>query len=339
MVEQPGSVVEGLLAALEETDDEVREATFVARRPVTVLGLLASRLGGRTEDALLALLSESGRLGGEASPERALRPGDEAVLRYVAREPRVPVTWAVLHEDTHLLLIDKGPGFPIHPAGVFLHRTLVRALREAGYVDVRPAHRLDRETSGVVALARTDEALALIRRAWASGAVRKTYLAVTEPAPPWSEAEIDLALGPDPTPGSPRARQAAGVEGGKHAVTGVRVLRRSETAALVECAPRTGRLHQIRAHLAAVGCPIVGDKLYRQGGEPFRLLAEGRLTRERVRTLGHPRQALHARSLTVPHPSGVTVTAQAPLPPDLVDLLAALGLGEESAQPPREVTR
>lgn len=316
-----------LYAALGRCDEHIREVRFVARGEGTVATLLAARLRGWPPHAVTAALVESAALGGEGDGARALGPGDAVCLLHRVREPRVPVRWTVVYEDEHLVVVDKGPGFPVHPAGAFVERTLLRSLRAAGYEGVRPAHRLDRETSGLVVLARDGETLSALQAAWQRGEVGKRYLAVVAPAPRWESRVIDLPVGP--APGPEAVRQGVG-PGGRPARTEMTVLRRGQgepglgEAALVACTPTTGRQHQLRVHLAAAGCPLVGDKLYRGDGATYLRVAKGLATEAEVRALGHPRHALHAAELLLPGPPPLHL--EAPLPPDLLSLLARLGL-------------
>ena len=165
----------------------------------------------------------------------------------------------------------------------------------------------------------------IIKQAFATKeVVKKEYLAVVHGQPPWDrEATIDLPLRisqpGDPTR-LPHVRMLAG-PGGSTAITRVRVEQRGTDHALVRCTLVTGRQHQIRAHLAAVGFPIVGDKLYAHGDDAFIRFCDEGLVPDLAALFVLPRHALHAARVTFPRPAGGAVTAEAPLPPDLARLV------------------
>jgi 23S rRNA pseudouridine1911/1915/1917 synthase len=184
-------------------------------------------------------------------------------------------------------------------------------------------HRLDRETSGLVLFARNRSARAEISRQFEELAVRKSYLALVEGELDEGEGTIRLPLGRDPRS---RVEIKKGVRkdlDGRPAVTAWRVRQRLSGRTLVELHPRTGRQHQLRAHLAAIGHPIVGDKLYHGGDDLFLRSLEGDLSPEDLASLGHDRQALHAWRLGLQHPAtGEPLDLEAPLWPDIAELLA-----------------
>ncbi len=168
-------------------------------------------------------------------------------------------------------------------------------------------HRLDRETSGVTVLARTPAAAAALAEAFRTGGPEKTYLALTARAPAPAEGRIDLALGKDPARAGLRRVDPAG----DAAATRYRTLRAGPSAALVEARPETGRTHQIRVHLAALGAPLLGDPRY---GGP-----------RRVGEVSIPRVMLHARRLELIHPeTGAPIAFEAPVPEDFLAAEAAL---------------
>ncbi len=227
-------------------------------------------------------------------------------------QPDVPL--AVLHVDPQLVAVDKVAGMPSHPLEPGERGTVVNALvarypecadasedpREGGLV-----HRLDTLTSGVLLAARDPAAWRAVRDAFTERRVEKVYLAVVT-GPVADAGDIDLPL----RHRGDHVEPALG-GGGREALTGFRVLSRSGDAALLEVRIQTGVLHQIRAHLAAVGAPVLGDVAY--GGR---------------RHPGLGRFFLHAARLGLAHPvSGARLDVVAPLPGELAHVLAALGLG------------
>jgi 23S rRNA pseudouridine1911/1915/1917 synthase len=261
-------------------------------------------------------------------PATIVAANDHYVIRRPAQpEPPCPRDLGVLVTDPRLLVIDKPAGLPVHASAKFYFNTLTRVLAERfpDEPELQICHRLDRETSGCLVVARDRAAAAAIKQAFATkDRVTKQYLAVVHGQPPWdTEHTIDLALrvaGPgDPTK-LPHVRMLAG-PGGLPAITRVRVERRAADYALVRCTLVTGRQHQIRAHLAAVGFPIVGDKLYAHGDDAFMRYCSDGLVPELARLFVLPRHALHAARVTFPHPDGGAITADAPLPGDLARLV------------------
>jgi 23S rRNA pseudouridine1911/1915/1917 synthase len=235
----------------------------------------------------------------------------------------VPRSFTVLAEDDTFLAIDKPAGLPIHTTAKFYRNTLTAVLRERYPEEhLQVCHRIDRETSGVLLVARGPEAASLLKRAFARRLVKKSYLAIVHGVPP-SEGTIDLPLKLLDTP----THLMMGVRpDGLPSVTRYRVLERFAAHALVEAAPETGRQHQIRVHLAALGHPIVGDKIYRASERQFMAFCDGGMTTELLAAFdGLERQALHAHRLTFPHPrTKAAVTVESPLPEDLRRYLAGL---------------
>jgi len=238
-------------------------------------------------------------------------------------EPEVPRRFDVLFEDDHVLAIDKPAGLPIHPTAKFWRNTLTALLRER-YPGQRlqVAHRIDRETSGVLLVARGDVAASWLKRAFARRAVSKSYLALVKGLPP-DEGRIDVPIKLLDTPSHVMMGRA---EDGLAAVTRFRVVRRFARHALCEAFPETGRQHQIRVHLATIGYPIVGDKLYGAGERLFMQSCDEGLTPELLALFdGLPRHALHAHRLTFPHPATrEPMTVESPLPADIAGYMASL---------------
>jgi len=254
--------------------------------------------------------------------------GEHYVIRRPAPpEPPCPRTFTVVHEDARMRIIDKPAGLPVHASAKFYFNTLTRVLSERypAEPELQICHRLDRETSGVLVLARDKEAAAFLKDAIGrKDRTTKQYLAVVHDQPPWdTEAVLDtplrLATEADDTR-LPHVRMLPDPRG-LEAITRVIVEQRAGTYALVRCTLVTGRQHQIRAHLAAAGFPIVGDKLYTHGDDAFIEYCDEGMTPELAAMFVIPRHALHAARITLPHPEGGTVTGAAPLPADLAQLL------------------
>jgi 23S rRNA pseudouridine1911/1915/1917 synthase len=275
--------------------------------------------------------------GRTCKPATAVAAGDVFVLRRAARpEPPCPRAIAILAEDPRFIVVDKPAGLPVHATAKFYFNTLTTVLRER-FGDDAPqiCHRLDRETSGALVCARDRAAAAVIKGAFADKKVEKTYLAIVHGQPPFpdeddpapdAEIAIPLALASvDDDTALPGVRMVAARPGRADALpslTRVRVLRRTARHALVRCCPVTGRQHQIRAHLALAGHPIVGDKLYAHGDALFRRFCDTGLTPELAATFELPRQALHAHVVVFPHPEKPEeVRVVSPLAPELLAFL------------------
>lgn len=261
-------------------------------------------------------------------PGILVRCKDSVVIqRPVPGEPEVPRSFEILAEDECFMAVDKPAGLPVHPTARFFHGTLTSVLRERYGPDSQlvPAHRLDRETSGILLVARGKQPERLLKEAFRRKTVHKVYLAVVhgeikEPK------EIDLPLGPSLT-SSIRIKMGVRADG-LAARTVFRPLAWGEASGrftVIEASPMTGRQHQIRAHLEALGHPIVGDKIYGVPDEVFlRYIDEG-MTSELMDRLLLPRHALHSYRITFPHPAtGLPVTLQAPVPGDLVRFMSSL---------------
>jgi 23S rRNA pseudouridine1911/1915/1917 synthase len=277
-------------------------------------------------------------------PETLIWPGLKFALRKRApgddgEPPPIPV----IYQDTALLVVDKPAHLALHPTARYHLSTLTHALatrhRNAEGQKPDPAHRLDRETSGLVACGRAPWATKRLKAAFAARQVGKTYLALCEGSPAADSFAIELPLAVGTERVKVKMRVAAE---GMASATDCAVVSRlrddgGRSLTLVRCTPRTGRQHQLRAHLAAVGLPLVGDKLYGADEGIFLRLAESGtgpvpagtwdpliLPRERA-ALRLTRHALHAETLTVPHPeTSERMSFSAPVPADMAGLLASL---------------
>lgn len=266
-------------------------------------------------------------------PAMGVRPGEVVLIERPAPvEPEVPRDFRVLAEDDTFLAIEKPAGLPIHATAKFYRNTLTALLRERYPTEaLQVCHRLDRETSGVMLIARGPEAGSRLKQAFARRRVDKTYLALVHGVPSPQTGVIDR---PMKLLDSPSRIMMGVAEDGLPAVTAYEVARSFRTHALLGCAPRTGRQHQIRVHLASIGHPIVGDKMYRASERLFMEFCDGGLTPALLEAFdGLPRHALHAHRLTFPHPrTGAAITVESPLPPDLVSYLEGLEAGQPGAE-------
>lgn len=263
--------------------------------------------------------------GRPARPSSGVRGGEIIVLEKPAPvEPPAPRELPVLASDETFIAFDKPAGLTIHTTAKYWRNTVTALLRER-YPDekLQVCHRIDRETSGVLLVARGPEAASFLKQAFARRAVTKSYLALVHGVPGAAEGVIDRPLA---LRDSRSKLMMAVTEGGLPSVTRYRVLRAFAEHALIEAQPQTGRQHQIRVHLAALGHPIVGDKLYRASEEAFMAYHDGGLTPELLAAFdGLDRHALHAHRLGFPHPrTGEPVTITSPLPSDLAAYMESL---------------
>jgi 23S rRNA pseudouridine1911/1915/1917 synthase len=231
-------------------------------------------------------------------------------------QPEPGIELEVVYEDPDLLIVDKPAGLVVHPAPGHASGTLVNALlaRPGGYGTMsgpqRPGivHRLDRDTSGLLMIARHDRAQAWLIEQLRARRVKKTYLGLVWGEPPAAAGRIEAPLGRDP---DHRTRMAV-VADGRPSVSGYRVRERLNGWTLLELDLVTGRTHQLRVHLASIGHPLAGDTVYASGAA-------------RRGPLGLDRLFLHAWRLELEAPSGKRhVQARAPLPPELEAVLESL---------------
>ena len=235
----------------------------------------------------------------------------------------IPLT--IVFEDEHLLVVDKPAGLVVHPAAGNLDGTLVNALlhhcagRLSGIGGVaRPGivHRIDKDTSGLLVVAKTDVAHEGLAKQFAAHSIDRRYLAMVSGVPRASHGTVDAPLARSAT----NRKKIAIVEGkrGKRAVTHWKRLEVLKDAALVECRLETGRTHQVRVHMASLGHALLGDPVYGRSGK-----SHGKLLKE----LGFQRQALHAAELGFTHPvTGRRLSFSSPMPVDMQELFNALGV-------------
>jgi 23S rRNA pseudouridine1911/1915/1917 synthase len=250
---------------------------------------------------------------GGARPKRHKVSAGERIE--VAPEPEVPVgpvgdaPYAIAYEDQHLLLVDKPAGVVVHPAPGHRSGTLSQALagRAAGGDDSRAGivHRLDRDTSGLLVVAKSEQAHRELKAMIEAREVRREYLALVEGTPPARSGTIDAPIGRDRRV---RTRMSTETDDPRDARTHFTLERALPDSALLRVVLETGRTHQIRVHLQAIGFPVAGDPEYGRAGR-----------------FGLERQFLHASRLAFTHPlTGEQVDVSSPLPPDLAEVLARL---------------
>jgi len=297
---------------------------------------LADSVGTMSRSRVKALI-ESGKAARDGQivrePAEKVRAGATYTLEPPPPAPARPepqlVPFAILYEDSDLIVLDKPAGLVVHPAPGNLDGTLVNGLLAHCGPDFtgigaerRPGivHRLDKDTSGVMVVAKTQLANDVLTAAFAARELDRAYRALVWGLPAPATGEIEGPIGRDPRD---RKRMAVVARGGKPALTRYRTLRAWHgSVALLECRLATGRTHQIRVHLSSRGYPIAGDPVYLR-----RVPAAARGLDPALRglLLDFPRQALHAARLGFAHPrTGAALSFETPPPPDMQNLLAAL---------------
>jgi len=292
---------------------------------------------GTLSRSRVKILIEQGRLTADGRPVAEPAEPVKAEVLYVldvpAPAPAAPqpqaIPFPILYEDSDLIVLDKPAGLVVHPAPGNQDGTLVNALLAhvgPGFTGIgaerRPGivHRLDKDTSGVMVVAKTQLANDRLTVAFATRDLDRAYIALVWGVPAPTSGEIEGAIGRDKRD---RKRMAVVGSGGKPALTRYRMQRTwSNAVSLLECRLATGRTHQIRVHLAARGHPLIGDPLYLR-----RVPSEAKAAPARLRgqLLDFPRQALHAASLGFTHPrTGEKLSFRADLPPDLASMIDAI---------------
>lgn len=285
---------------------------------------LALRFPGYSRSFLQELIREGRVLlkGKPCRPSTPVSPGDEIEVHLPEGAPREPedLGLEVIYKDDHVLAINKRPGLVVHPARGHKRGTVLQGLfhlfREELARDptfqVGPVHRLDAGTSGLLLCAWGPQTHNFLQSQFEHRTVEKTYLAICSGEPSFEELEVDAPLGTDPS--NPERVAVDGLRA-RPARTLFKTLKRSNGFALVRAEPYTGRTHQIRVHMAHIGHPLVGDKLY--GGPTHG--PDGSVLLERP--------ALHSESLTFVHPAtGEPTKLEAPLWKDMRELAERLGL-------------
>jgi 23S rRNA pseudouridine1911/1915/1917 synthase len=306
---------------------------------------LTDAIGTLSRSRVKALIEAGHARRGDSTvrePAEPVRAGAAYTLHLPAPAPATPqpqaIALSILYEDADLIVLNKPAGLVVHPAPGNQDGTLVNALLAhcgPGFTGIgaerRPGivHRLDKDTSGVMVVAKTQVANDALTAAFATRELDRSYLALCWGVPSLLSGEIEGAIGRDPRD---RKRMAVVTRGGKAALTRYQTLRAWQTSVgLLECRLATGRTHQIRVHLASQGHPIVGDPVYLR-----RIPATARLLPAPLRQtlLDFPRQALHAARLGFAHPvTGCPLAFETPPPADFQALLAALDAALRPPQP------
>lgn len=308
-------VLEGTIAAPARLDKALAEATGLSRARIQAL-----IEEGRVEVAGKPASTASLKVAQGTAFAIAVPPAADAI----AAPEDIPL--AIAYEDAHLIVIDKPAGMVVHPAAGNPAGTLVNALLHhcqgqlSGIGGVaRPGivHRIDKDTSGLLVVAKSDAAHEGLARQFAAHTVHRRYLAVCagHPAPP--AGTINARLGRSDSDRKKMSVLPNNSSRGKHAITHYTTLETLDGSALIECRLETGRTHQVRVHCASIGHPLMGDPLYGRTPKPLRPVLE---------RLGFARQALHAAELGFIHPiTGASLRFASPLPDDMRELIDELG--------------
>lgn len=300
---------------------------------VGLIELLAGRFTYLSRAEWLAEIAEGRiRVNGVAGEEgRMLKAGDRvAWLPADLPEPPVDEGFTVIRADADLLVVNKPGNLPCHPGGRYFRHTLWHLLRERyGDAPLSFVHRLDRETSGLVMVARTPAAARILARRMAARRVKKVYLVLVEGRFPPARLQAAGILASDPGSAVRKKRRfvlcdpAESPNGsGEAAVTRLEGVWTNSAISLVRAEPVTGRHHQIRATLLGLGYPVVGDKLYGVDEGLFLRFIADHLTGVDRRLLRLARQGLHAAAIAFDHPgSGKRLVLQASLPRDMAALI------------------
>ena len=304
-------LVEGVISASSRLDKALAEATDLSRERIK--GLIADgavEVGGKRA----------------SSPSTKVAAGAPFTVRLPAPTPLEAepqdIPLVVAYEDEHLIVVDKPAGMVVHPAAGNRDGTLVNALLHhcAGQLSgingvERPGivHRIDKDTSGLLVVAKTDSAHEGLAKQFADHSISRRYIALCAGQPKPAQGTIDARLGRSDRDRKKMAVLPPDATRGKHAVTHYRTTDSFGVASILECRLETGRTHQVRVHCASIGHPLLGDPQYGRDPKALRPILE---------KLGFRRQALHAASLGFIHPAtGERVDFQADLPRDMAELI------------------
>lgn len=286
--------------------------------------VVTSRLADTSRSYVQRLIEQGDVLvnGAPARPSTKVAIGDEVEVRVPLPDEPEELTPAdilipIAYEDDDLIVFDKPPGLVVHPAPGHEHGTLANVFKwlrpdSVPQDNLRPGivHRLDKDTSGLIVVAKTEESRLHLLRQWQQRLVLKEYTALVVGQLPEDRATVDAPITRDPN----NRRRMAVLPGGRPAVSHLSVVTRYPAYSLLNVRIETGRTHQIRVHCAFIRHPVAGDRLY------------GGVTRD----LPLQRQFLHARRLRFDLPSGQPLELESPLPRDLQDVLSFLETRAES---------
>lgn len=307
-------IITGTIATSDRLDKALAEVTELSRARIQAL-IAAGQVEVESQPATSAKIkvAAGARFAIQVPPAVAAE----------AQPQDIPLN--IVYEDEHLIVIDKPAGMVVHPAAGNPDRTLVNALLHhcqgqlSGIGGVaRPGivHRIDKDTSGLLVVAKTDLAHEGLAKQFATHSIGRRYLAVVAGRPSPPAGRIEGAIGRHPVHRKKMDIVSPGK--GKHAVTHYRTLQPLKDAALVECRLETGRTHQVRVHMASSGHPLLGDPLYGRARASHRDI---------LKSLGFGRQALHARSLQLVHPrTQENLAFESPVPSDIQELIEALAV-------------
>jgi 23S rRNA pseudouridine1911/1915/1917 synthase len=291
---------------------------------------LAARIEGWSRSRLQRLIEDADVLvGGSASKSSYKLRAGEAIEVELLAQPATEfapenIPLEIVYEDDDLVVVNKPAGLVVHPAAGVPHGTLANALsyhfrrlsKTSGAARPGIVHRLDRDTSGLMVVAKTESAHENLQDQFRARSVYKSYVALAHGRVKEDSARVEEPLGRDPRN---RTRMSV-VRGGRAALSVYRVRRRFDRFTLLDVQIKTGRTHQIRVHLSWIKHPVVGDEIY--GGGRDKTIQDARV-RARVKALG--RQFLHAEQLAFSHPrTDERLRFTAPLPPELSEFLAFL---------------
>lgn len=311
-------------------DSIIETAISEAQHGLRLDRALADLLPDMSRERLKALIGEGQVRSPQATKINASLKVAVGQTYTITLPPPVPldnvaqdIPLVIIYEDDHLIVVDKPAGLVVHPAAGNLDGTLVNALLHhcAGQLSgiggvARPGivHRIDKDTSGLLVVAKTDKAHEGLARQFKDHSIDRLYAAIVYGIPTPGSGTVDTWIGRSD---ADRKKMAVHREGrGKHAVTHYRMIDRLRGAAMVECQLETGRTHQVRVHMAHLGHPLIGDPVYGRDRKGFKSILE---------TLGFKRQALHAKTLGFIHPAtDKPLLFQSVLPADMQELLSEL---------------